>query len=863
MFERFYRRLLGIYPRDFRDEYGGEMARLFRDRCRREGWLRVLFEALPDLAMTAWREHMLTLWHDLRYSFRSLRKNPGFAILAVITLSLGIGANTAVFSVVNSVLLRSLPLRDPAALVDVSEYDEIRGDDNEPVSPPDFLDLRQTRSFEQLAAVHAVTLTLTAEGAPERLAVAHVSANYFETLGIAPLVGRDFSLEDEQVANRFVAILSANFWETRFGAGSSAIGKILQLDGNSYTVVGVVPRAAETLHGQRDVWLPLAFHSGMQFRSRRILQVVGRLKPGVRREEAQSEVDAVMARLAQDFPGDNRGRGARLIPAGEKIVGDIRPVLLSLMAAVGFVLLICCANVASLLLARAMARRREIAVRAALGAGRFRIVRQLLTESLLLTGVSAIAATGLAWWGIRVLIGLAPPEIPRLDETTLDRSTLLFSLAAGVLSWLFFSLTPALGLSKADLSATFRSASRTLASSRKEQSLRRMLVVAEVALTVVLLAGAGLLVRSFQNLLKVDLGYDTHNLLTATVSLPFTRYPMPRTWPLLDWPQGVRFQDELLSRIEEIPGVESAALALNRPVDAGWGTRVEIEGRPPVPEGEQDEAFFRPVGSSYFRTIGIRLLKGRPFDEQEDARRPLIAVVNEAFVRRHFASEESLSRKVNVHGRWREIVGVVRDARFAGVAEPPRPTVYLPFRQNPWWDCSLVLKTTADPRSLVEAVRQQVNAIDPDLPLYAVTTVEEALAASLAPRRFLLLLASLFAGTALVLASAGLFGAISYSVSRRTQEFGVRMALGAARRQVLFLVLRQGLLLSAAGVALGLVGAMGLTRLLQTQLYDVGAADPLTYAVVAAIFLFVGVVASYEPARRATKIAPVEALRYE
>jgi putative ABC transport system permease protein len=863
MFDFLYRRLLEIFPADFRDEYGGEMARLFRDRCRREGWLRVLFEALPDLAITAWRENMLALWHDLRYSFRGFHRNPGFALLAVLTLSLGIGANTAVFSVVNSVLLRSLPLRDPDALVVIWEYDEIRGTDHDPVSAPDFLDLRQTQSFERLVASNGLPLTLSGEGAPEQIAAARVSADYFETLGVAPVAGRGFSADDAQHANRFVAVLSEGFWARRFGSDHSVLGRVLQLDGLSYTVVGIMPRAAETLLGPRDVWLPLAFERDELFRGRHILGALGRLKPGVSRTQAQSEVNAVMARLAQDYPGDNRGRGASLIPVRDHIVGDIEPVLLTLMAAVGSVLLICCANVASLLLARAMARRRELAVRAALGAGRWRIVRQLLTESLLLTGLAAVAATGLAWWGIRVLVSVAPPEIPRLDETALDLPTLGFSLGAGALSWLLFSLTPAIRLSKTDLSATFRSASRTLAGGINEQRLRRTLVVAEVALTIVLLAGAGLLLRSFQNLLRVELGYDTRNLLTATINLPNTRYPNPGIWPLLDWPQVVRFQDELLRRIGNLPGVESAAVALNRPVDSGWASNITIEGRPPVPEGEQDEAYFRPVGDTYFSTVGIRLLQGRGIEQQDDARHPLVAVVNEAFVRRHFPAEPPLGRKVNVYGAPREIVGVVRDARFLGVAEAAPATVYLPFRQNPLMYCALAVKTTGDPRALVEAVRQQVSSIDAELPLYAVTTVEEALAASLGPRRFLLLLASLFAGAALVLAAAGLFGAISYSVSRRTQEFGVRMALGAARWQVLSLVLRQSLWLSLSGVALGLAGAVGLTRLLQSQLYDVGSADPLTYAIVAAVFLLVGVVASYEPARRATRIAPVEALRHE
>ena len=806
---------------------------------------------------------MRTLLEDLRYGLRTLRKSPGFAAVAVIILSLGIGSNTAVFSVVRAVLLDSLPIAQPDRVLVLYQYDEIRGTDREWTSQPDLEDLRSgTHSFTSLEAYSARTLTLTGAGDPERYAAGRVSSGFFQTLGVAPLLGREFEAADERRGGEPVVLLGEGLWKRRFGADTGILGRTVRLDGNGYTIVGVMSSDAEALFGPRDLWVPLVLQDFEHNRGVHGLLIAGRLKPGVSLDQARADVSGVMTRLEKAYPDDNLGRRAMLIPAREQVVGDVQPVLLSLLAAVGFVLLITCANVANLLLAKASVRRREIAVRAALGASRWRLVRQLLTESLVLTLVAAAGAAAVATWGLDVLIQMAPANTPRLDRVAIDSGTLFFGTGAAILTWLLFALAPAMRVSRANLSDALHPSMRAASASPKEQRLRRTFVVVEAALTVVLLAGAGLLIRSFWNLLQVEPGYDGNNVLMATLTLPEARYPPP-SWPIHDWPQAVQFHDELTHRIEQLPGVESVALALNQPVASGWTTRVSLEGQAEVPEGELDEAYFRPVGAGYFQTLRIPLLKGRVFEQQDDAGHPLVAVVNEAFVRRHLPGEEPLGRKVRMYGSPREIVGVVRDVRFRGLAEPPLQTVYLPFRQNPMSECSLIVKTNVEAASLAEAVRGEIHAIDPELAVYGVATIEEALSDSLAFRRFLMTLATVFAAMALLLASAGLFGVISYSVSQRKQEFGVRMALGAGRGQVLRLVLRQGLLLSAVGVGVGLVGAAALTQLLRSQLFAVEPADPLTYGTVAAVFVLVSLLASYEPARRATKLSPLEALRDE
>ncbi len=807
---------------------------------------------------------MHTLIEDLRYGLRTLRKSPGFSVVAVVILSLGIGANAAVFSVVNAVLLESLPLDEPERVVALWEYDRIRGTDREGTSQPDLEDLRQqTRSFEHLEAYSPITLTLASEDDPERLAAARVSADYFEALGVAPMVGRGFEPADQQRGGAPVVALSEGLWRRRFASDPAVVGRTMRLDSTGYTVIGVMPSDAEALFGPRDLWVPLVYSQNEHFRGVHILWVAGRLQRSVSLDAAQADVDAVMAHLEQDYADDNLGRGARLIPAREQVVGNVQPILFSLLAAVGFVLLITCANVANLLLARATVRQREIAVRAALGAGRWRIVRQLLTESLVLTAVAAFGALAFAMWGLDVLIDMAPENTPRLDHIALDSATVLFGLGAALVTWFLFALTPAIRLSRANLSEALHASMRGSSAAPKERRLRQAFVVVEAALAVLLLAGTGLLIRSFWNLLQVDPGYDGSNVLMAKVTLPESRYPFPASWPFLRWPEVVQFQDEIASRVEKLPGVESVAVAMNRPVEAGWTTRVAIEGQPEVPIGELDEAYFRPVGAGYFRTLRIPLLRGRSFEEQDDSGHPLVAIVNEAFVRRHLPGEEPLGRKVLMYGAPREIVGVVRDVKFRGPTEPALQTVYLPFRQNPMPDCSLVIRTTVEPENLAVAVRREIHSADPELAAYGVASIEEATAASLAFRRFLMTVSTVFAGMALLLASAGLFGVVSYSVSQRRQEFGVRMALGAGRAQVLRLVLRQGLMLSAVGVAFGLIAATGLTQLLRSQLYAVEPADPLTYGLVAGVFVLVSLLASYEPARRATNLSPVEALRNE
>jgi len=793
---------------------------------------------------------------DLRHGLRLLRKSPGFTAVAALTLALGIGGTAAIFSVVDRVLLRPLPFPEPDRLVMIFENDRLRGTARELASMPDFEDFRaQATVFESLSARQSGDRTITGERDPERVVVARVSASFFPMLGVKPLLGRAFS-PDEQIAGKDrVVLLSHGLWQRRFGADRGVVGRPLTIDGEPHTVIGVLAPDGRIPSGTEDAWTPLSPAPTDQFRGVHNTRVHARLKPGVSLAQAQAEMTAIMRRLEEQYPDDNQGRGAVVLPLDEFLVGDLRAPLNVLLGAVGCVLLIAVVNVANLLLARGAAREKEIAIRSALGAGRGRLVRQLLAENLPLAAIGAALGVLLAAWGIDLLRASGPQDIPRLEQAGLDARALGFSAAVSALTWFFFSLWPALRAAAAS--------SLRVSSWRPRAAASRVLVIAEVGLAAILLIGSGLLVRSFWRLLAVDPGYDPKNVLALSLQLPAARYPAPKGWPILEWPQATRFQDQLLEQVKALPGVESAALGIASPLDGGWTTRMTIAGRPAPPPGKQDEPYLRLVGQDYFRVNRIPLCSGRPFAPQDDDRHPKVGMVNESFARRYFPTENPLGQRVNVFGVERQIVAVVGNEKFAGLSRETPPAMYLPYRQNPLSAMTLLVRVAGDPLALAPAVQKQIWAIDRDLAPFDVMSLEQGLALILAQRRFSMLLLAAFAATALALAAVGLYGVIAYWVGRRTQEIGVRMALGADRGEVLRLVAGQGLRLSLIGALAGSAAAAGLTRFLQSQLFGVTASDPLTFLTVPLLLLAVALVACYLPARRATRIEPTVALRYE
>jgi len=809
-------------------------------------------------------EHLL---RDLRISLRTLGRRHGFVAVAVATLALAIGANSAIFSVVRGVLLQPPPYPEPERLVWLWETDRLRGTDQEGASVADYYDLREgTRAFAALAVLRPLGLTLTGDGEPERLPAGKASSELFAALGLAPVLGRGFTPAEDAAGGEPVVVLSEGLWRRRFGADPDILGRRLRLDGVERTVVGVMPSEAGIPPGPEQLWIPSEFtalEAGDDYRGVHNQLVLARLAPGVPLETAQAEVGAVMARLERDHADDNLGRGARLVPFHEQTVGGVRPALLVLLAAVGAVLLIACANVANLMLARAAARRREIALRTALGASRRRVVQQLLVESLLLAAAGGGLGLLLATWGVDALVALGGAGVPRLDEVRLDGAVLAFTAALALATGLACGLLPALRASRPDLRGALTEGGRGGGLSARRSRLRRALVVIEVAAAVVLVIAAGLLLRSFWRVLAVDPGLDPDRVLVVDLELPQASYPFPEGWPVFDWPRGVGFVRALEERIGDLPGVAGATTALNAPLASGWTTRVSVVGQPEVPEGELDEARFRPVGPGWFRLLRIPLAAGREFVAADDGSAPRVAIVNQAFVRRYFPGGNPLGESINIFGVPREIVGVAGDVRFRGREADVQPTMYVPFHQNPLSALSLVVRAEGDPLALVPAVRGAIRALDPDLPLVEVATLEQTLAGSLAQRRFTLSLLALFAALALVLAAVGIYGTVALGVVERTHEIGVRLALGGDRGDVLRLVLGQGLGLTLAGVALGLAGALAVRRALAALLFEVGPGDPLTWAAVPAVLAAVALAASWLPARRATAVDPVVALHQE
>jgi putative ABC transport system permease protein len=808
---------------------------------------------------------MNTFLQDLRYAVRMLRQTPVFTAVAVLTLALGIGANSAIFSIVDTVLLRPLPYQDPERLVVV--WEKPPGGRRNSVSAANFLDWRdQNKVFEHLVAIGFGSFNLSGGEQPEQVSGMRVSAAYFQMLGARPALGRAFLGEDDRPGAQRVVIFSYGLWLRRFGADPKVVGQAITMDGEKYIVVGVMPAQFRFVAGP-ELWTPIALDPAKAARDFHYLIPVGRLKPGVTLEQARAEMGGIARNIERAYPKSNQGWGVTIEPLHSSLVEPLRQSILVLFGAVGFVLLIACVNVANLLLAKAAARHREIAIRASLGAGRFRLIRQLLTESVLLALIGGVLGVLLAVWLVTIVPAVLPQFLTSaLAPIAVDGRVLLFALAVSLATGLLFGLAPAWRSSSLNLHETLKEASR--GSTRGSGGrFRGALVASEVALSLVLLIAAGLMIRSLFSMTQVKPGFRPENVLTMRLTLPQSRYPAA---------QQVRlFYRQMLDRVAALPGVRAAGLSSSLPLQ-GWsfGMPFEIEGQAPRPKAELPAAHFQMVSPGYFRAQGIALRKGREFTERDNEAGPPVALVNETFVRRYLANEEPLGKRVRVEAlisgqqklgppiAW-EIVGVIGEVKVSSLRSDGEAEIYVPCWQSTWPGSALSIRTATEPMSLAQAVRTAIQSVDKDLPVTGVRTMEQVVAASVTQPRFFAGLITVFAGLALLLAALGIYGVMSYAVTQRTHEMGIRAALGARQRDLLRMVVGQGMLLAAIGLAIGLAGAFGLTRLLTSLLFGVSATDPLTFIAVSLLLAAVAFAASYLPARRAARVDPMVALRYE
>ncbi len=804
---------------------------------------------------------MENLFKDIRYAFRATLKRPGFTLIAIVTLALGIGANSAIFSVVNGVLWRPLPYPRPQQLVMAwTDHQGRGGPAQEWFSPPEIDDWRaQNKTFSHFAGLNNWIPTLTGREEPESLVGAAVSYDMFNLLGVMPSRGRTFVAEEDQPNAPNVAILSDELWRTRFNSDPNIVGKSISLTQNNYQVIGVMPAGFQfpVIPGAQ-IWRTLKPTLNPSCtRGCIVLRAIARVKENVSLAQAQADASTIAARLAAQYPDTNSKVGATLVPLHEQLVGSIKRPLLVLLGAVGFVLLIACANVANLLLARAATREREMALRAALGASRVRVIRQLLTESALLAFTGAMAGLALAYWLLRLLVTLSPPGTPGLDQIAIDRYVLGFTILIAALTGIIFGLAPALQLSKVDLNHSLKDTGKGTPGGARGGRLRGALVIAETALALLLLIGSGLLLKSFILLQRVDPGFNADHVVTLRLILNRTAYP--------ETPQVVNFYGALLDRVKGMPGVQSAATISTLPLSGNQNdTHFLIEGRPAPPPDQEPSAWFNSVSSDYFQTMQLRALKGRTFSEADNEKSPLVVVISETMARKYWPHEDPIGQRIGRGpDRWREIVGVVRDIKHFSLDSEAPPTMYFPMRQQPARGMDVVVRTTGDPLSMAPALRRQVWAGDRNLAIANLGAMKDLVASSITQQRFILTLLAGFAGLALVLAAVGIYGVMSYAVTQRTHEIGIRMALGARVGDVLRLVFRQGLVLTLIGVAVGMALAFALTRLMKSLLFDVTPTDATTFAVVAAALVSVALLACLIPARRATKVDPLIALRYE
>ncbi len=806
------------------------------------------------------------LCQDLRYGGRMLRKNPGFTLVAVVTLALGIGANTAIFSVVNAVLLKPLPYASPERLVTLWGTAANTGAGNIPFSYLNFTDYKnQAQTLEHVAACDTTEAVLaSADAEPETLSGARVSSDLFPLLGVAPMLGRAFSAEEDRPGGAAVVVISHGLWQRRFSSDPQVVGRQVMLGERSTKVIGVMPRGFTfpVEEETSDYWVPLAGDPNrtelLSNRHGKFLTIVARLKQGVRFEQAEAEALVIARRLEAQYPDANTGWRARLVPLQEDIVGGVRPALLILLGAVALVLLIACANVANLLLARAGARAKEVAIRTALGASRARIMRQLLTESLLLSLAGGGLGLLLAEWLVDVIVAAGPASLPRLADVNLDASVLGFTLLVSILTGLVFGLAPALRASKTDLSEPLKEGGRSSTEGARRNPLRGLLVVSEVALSLMLLIGAGLLIKSFVRLLQTDPGYQTERVLTASLSLSKTKYPEPE--------QQAAVYQQVLGRVAALPGVEAAGAASLLPLGGRDSYNVfQVEGRTPFAAGQEPTVRYQVVSPDYFRAMGIQLRRGRFFTEGDTKGAPQVLIVNEAFARRHFSGEDPVAQRLVIgDDPPREIVGVVGSVRHRGLDEEPQPEFYVSYLQAPRSRLSLVVRAAAnDPAELAASVRGAIREVEKDQLVGEVRTMDTLVSHSVAPRRFQMLLLGSFALVALLLAGVGIYGVMAYAVAQRRHEIGVRLALGAQRGDVIRLVVRQGMTPALVGAGVGLIGAFAGTRVIESLLYGVSAGDPIVFVGVSALLLLTALLACYLPARRATGIDPAIALRHE
>jgi len=802
-----------------------------------------------------------TVWQDLRYALRMLLKHPVFTLIAVFTLALGIGANTAIFSVVNAVLLNAVPYYEPQRLLWVTEAQEGR-DFVYGAYVRSYLNWQaQSQAFEHLVAFNRSGLDLTGRGEPEQLESLLVTANVFPALGLAPQLGRTFTPEEDRPEAARVALLGHAFWQRRFGGDPGIIGNTLTLGGQSRTVIGIMPPRSRSLIGKSleavDVWLPLALNA--QDRDY-CFNVIGRLKPGFMPEQAHAELNLIQRRLVLATPGiiNTEVRATRL---SEKLAGNLRRGLLALFGAVALVLLIACANVANLLLGRAAMRQKEMAIRATMGAGRVRLVRQMLTESLSLSLLGGAAGLLLAMWGVKTLVAGAPDDLHQIRESSVDGAVLGFTFLATLLTGVAVGLIPALQSSQIDLNEALKEGARQAGFRRRWLGrVSPVLMIGEVALTLVLISGAGLLVNSYLRVLAVEPGYDPKNLLTLRVRADRAKYPVSS-------PQLRAFYQEVLTRVKAIPGVKAVASAsVGMPMtDAMCKQLLIIEGRAPAPAEQRPQVECNEVSPDYFRVLGMQLRAGRSFTEQDVDKAPGVVIINETLAHRYFSGEDPIGQRIERGTSWCKIVGVVGDVKRFGLEAEPLPETYYPYAQieHTPQDIYLAVRTAGDLLDSVAAVRQQVSALEAKSEISDVMTMEQRLAPSVAPRRFQMLLFSVFAAVAFLLAAVGVYGVISYSVSRRTHEIGIRMAFGAKPRDVLKLVIRQSMTLVVIGIVIGLAASFALTRLMTSLLFSLSPTDPATFAVITLLLAGVALAACYLPARRAAKVDPMVALRYE
>jgi putative ABC transport system permease protein len=820
-----------------------------------------------------------TLWQDLCYGARTLSKKPGFSGIAVFTLALGIGANTAIFSVVNAVLLRPLPFADPDELIAVGQNDSLNRARLTQFSFRNFADFReQSQSFERLAAYYNTNFTLTGAREAVRLRGTVVTADLFPLLRVSPASGRWFQAEEDAAGGGpggRPAILSWECWQQQFGGDTNVVGRAVYLNNARFTIVGVMPAGFSfPIQSQpTELWVSTALDNEqpanpgaiMVARGYRGWRVVGRLTPGATREQAQAEADVIAAGLAARYPDINKDMGIVVRPLLESLVGNLRPTLLLLLGAVGFVLLIACVNVAHLLLERAISRQREIRVRLAIGAGRWRITRQLLTESVLLAGLGGVAGAVLAVWGTDVIIALSPEGLTRISETRVDARVLAFTGLISLATGVAFGLAPALLIAGTNLAEALREGARGATASVRTNRTRGLLMIVEVALALVLLVGAGLLIQSFVRLQQVALGFDPRDVLTFNVAVPTDSTTAPQ--------QIATFYQQLTERLKALPGVVNASVVFQLPLSgSGATTGLTIEGGPAHPS-DRPNAVIHMVDPEYFRTMGIPLVKGRTFTERDVLNSAPVLIINNTMAHQHFPNEDPIGKRIapgfstvpmNDDGpEMREIVGVVGDVKHQNLQGPAQPEFYFPQAQMPMSSLTVVIRAAGDLRTLQNAARAVVQSLDKNAPVFSVRTLEELVGRSVASPRFNTLLLGMFAGVALVLTAVGLYGVISYSVAQNTQQIGIRMALGAQTGDVFKLIVGHGTLLTLVGVVIGLGAAYGLTRLMSSLLHGVGATDPSTFAGVAMLLMLVAFIACYLPARRATRIDPVVALRYE